>query len=122
VHENAGERSPVMTMIAYQVPAENNQRFLELAKNLSHARKRSGAYSWGIMQNAEHPDQFTEYFLETSWLNHLRHHERVSGSDRVIQDEIRTLLIPDTKPAVSHLLGATAPAKPKSGKSKGSKK
>lgn len=122
VHENAGERSPVMTMIAYQVPAENHQRFLELAKNLSHARKRSGAYSWGIMQNAEHPDQFTEYFLETSWLNHLRHHERVSGSDRVIQDEIRTLLIPDTKPAVSHLLGATAPVKPKSGKSKGSKK
>ncbi|WP_417811520.1 MFS transporter [Thalassospira alkalitolerans] len=122
VHENAHERSPVMTMIAYQVPLENHQRFLELTKVLSHARKRSGAYSWGIMQDAEHPDRFSEYFLETSWLNHLRHHERVSGADRIIQDEIRGLLAPDITPVVTHLLGVKMPPKSKAGLWKGSDK
>ena len=120
VHENVRERSPVMTMIAYHVAAENHQLFLELTKSLSHARKRSGAYSWGIMQDAEHPDRFSEYFLETSWLNHLRHHERVSGSDRIIQDEIRGLLMPCTEPLVTHLLGTSASIKTKSRTSKGS--
>ncbi|WP_339775623.1 MFS transporter [uncultured Thalassospira sp.] len=120
VHENAHDRSPAMTMIMYHVPAKNHARFLVLATALSQARKRSGAYRWGLMQDAEHPDQFSEYFLETSWLNHLRHHERVSGSDRVIQDEIRTLLKPETTPVVTHLLGTAIPAKSKSATSKGS--
>jgi len=121
VHENVDERSPVMTMISYQVPLENHARFVELAKALSHARKRSGAYSWGIMQDAEHLDRFSEYFLETSWLNHLRHHERVSGSDRIIQDEMKGLLVPNTQPVVTHLLGASKATSAKLGKSKGSK-
>lgn len=122
VHENAKERSPVMTMIAYDVPAHNHAHFIELMHQLAHARKRSGAYSWGIMQDSEHPDQFSEYFLETSWLDHLRHHERVSGADRLLQEAVRKLVSENTKPIVTHLLGVAKLPKHRFGKKKDSER
>jgi hypothetical protein len=72
---------------------------------LGEARKRLGAYSWGVLEDAAVPGCFVEYFLETSWLQHLRHHERVSGADRKLREQILTLHTGDGKPVVRHLVG-----------------
>lgn len=105
----AGERSPVMTTIEYRVAPENATRFRALMAELGQARKRLGAYSWGVLEDAAAPGCFVEYFLEGSWLQHLRHHERVSGADRLVQEQIRPLLLPGSVPLVKHLVGpATA--------------
>jgi MFS family permease len=101
----AGERSPVMTTIEYRIAPESRQRFRLLMSDLGSARKRLGAYSWGVLEDASTPGCFIEYFLENSWLQHLRHHERVSTADRQLQEEIRALHIGDAKPVVRHLLG-----------------
>jgi hypothetical protein len=45
-----------------------------------------------------------ETFVEGSWVAHLRHHERVAGADRVIQEQVRALHRGDAPPLVRHLL------------------
>jgi MFS family permease len=104
----AGERSPVMTTIEYRVAPENATRFRVLMAELGQARKRLGAYSWGVLEDAGAPGCFVEYFLESSWLQHLRHHERVSGADRLVQEQLVALQLPGSAPLVRHLVGPAA--------------
>ena len=109
--EVAGERSPVMTTIEYRVAPENLAPFLDRMARLGQARRRLGAYDWGLLEDAAQPGCYVEYFLEASWLQHLRHHERVSGADRALQEEIRALQLCSAEPVRRHLLGVNAPAR-----------
>jgi MFS family permease len=102
--DESPDRGPVMTTIEYQIAKEDVASFLPLMGKLSRARRRNGAIEWRLMEDAAHPGRFTEYFLETSWLTHLRHHERVSSEDRGIQESIRALHRGDTSPTVRHYL------------------
>ena len=100
----AHDRGPVMVLIEYRIATEQRARFMQLIGPLGSARRRNGAFDWGVMEDAEDPTRLVEYFLEASWLQHLRHHERVTGDDRALQQQIHALLLPGSAPAVSHLL------------------
>jgi hypothetical protein len=56
------------------------------------------------MEDAAAPGHYVETFVEGSWVAHLRHHERVAGADRVIQEQVRALHRGDAPPLVRHLL------------------
>ncbi|MEM8598141.1 MAG: MFS transporter, partial [Pseudomonadota bacterium] len=45
-----------------------------------------------------------ETWHEASWRQHLRHHERVSGADKALQDQIRALHQGDSGPLVAHFM------------------
>ena len=72
--------------------------------DLARARRRGGAYGWNLMQDAADPTRFVETWFEASWISHLRHHERVSGADRAIQDQIQALHKGAEPPKATHLL------------------
>lgn len=98
--------SPVLVTIEYKVEQHHWAKFLDAIHLLGDARKRYGAYQWGIMQNVAEPTQFTEYFFESSWLQHLHHHERTSGDDKQHQDYVNKFHCGNIKPEVKHLVGA----------------
>jgi hypothetical protein len=102
------ERGPAMTMIEYRIHPSDVPAFLDLMSHQASARRRSGALQWWILEDAGVPGLYMECFVEGSWLAHLRHHERVSGADRLIQDRIRALHRGAGPPAVRHLLAPPA--------------
>lgn len=102
--EPTDERGPVMVQITYEIAENDRETFVALMHKLSEARRRHGVYGWSLMQDASEPKRFVETWFETSWLQHLRHHERVSGSDRDIQKEIEKLHVLPTAPSVVHLI------------------
>lgn len=104
------DRGPVMITVEYQINPEDVAAFLRLMKALATARRRNGAIQWGVMEDVAQPGCFTEYFFESSWLTHLRHHERVTGADGALQEQIRALHQSDEPPAVRHLLAPAATA------------
>lgn len=106
IAETPHDRGPVLILIEYQIDAADADAFLDLMRNLAQARRRAGAVQWGIMQDGERPEQYVEYFFESSWLAHLRHHERVAGADRVLQDRVLALHRGDSPPQVRHLLAS----------------
>ena len=97
----------VMVQIIYTVPGPNHAAFREAIGAYAKARKRSGAYSWSLMQDAEAPDRFIETWFEPSWTDHLRHHGRVTEEDRKLEDAVRAHLQEGTSVEVHHFLTAT---------------
>ena len=108
--QDATERGPVMIQVTYEVAQDQQDTFVGLMRDLARARRRGGAYNWTLMQDSAHPDHFVETWFEASWLNHLRHHERVTGTDRVLQDRIQALHRGEGPPLVAHFLAPIRPA------------
>jgi len=73
------------------------------------ARRRDGAFYWQLFQDAADSDRYLETFLAESWLEHLRHHERVTHADRLLQDKIYQCLADASQPVVTHYLAVTVP-------------
>jgi MFS family permease len=112
VEEIAGDRGPVLVTIEYRIALDRRAEFLRLMHVLGRSRRRDGAVQWGVVEDTEAPGTYLEYFLDGSWLEHLRTHERVTESERELQDRILALLAdPDRRPQVRHYVGG-APGAP----------
>jgi hypothetical protein len=83
---------PVLIVVEYRVQAENRVEFLAAADNLGHARKRDGAYAWGIYEDVNDTGRFTESFMIESWLEVLHERERRTKADEALLDGVRHLL------------------------------
>jgi MFS family permease len=103
--EPGDDRGPVLVTIEYQVAPDGRGEFLALMHELGRARRRDGAVQWGVMEDTTRPANYLEYFLVSSWLEHLRQHERVTEDDRLLQERIRALHVPDEAPIVRHFVG-----------------
>ncbi|MEH6473595.1 MAG: MFS transporter [Halopseudomonas sp.] len=103
------EKGPVLSMIEYRIAESNQEEFLSDIEELGQTRMRLGAYQWGVTRDLSDQEHFIEYFFETSWVQHLRHHEHMSNSDREIQLKVYRHLKISTKPEVKHMINARLP-------------
>lgn len=67
-------------------------------------RRRSGALTWGLVQNTENPDSWLEFFIDGSWLEHMRHHGRITKADRCIESAARRFQQPGVELVIKHHL------------------
>ena len=111
--KHINERSPVMVTVEYNINRVDTERFLSLMQQLGQKRRQYGAYSWDVLEESDHPGVYIEYFLDVSWLEHLRHHERVTNKDRELQKQIRELHIGEHPPKVRHFFGPSPKIKKK---------
>lgn len=102
------DRGPVMITVDYRIDPKDAPAFLEMLSLLADARRRDGAYAWGVFEDVSESGRYLEYFIEDSWLEHLRHHERVSKEDHALQESVQVFHSGETPPNVSHFL---APAR-----------
>lgn len=103
------DRGPVLITIAYQVPAENRPAFLDAVHRLAGSRRRDGAFAWGITEDIAEPGVLLEWFLVSSWAEHLRQHRRVAGHDADLQQEVQRFHTGDSPPQVRHYLTLDPP-------------
>ena len=93
-----------MVTIEYRIDPGQAAAFVTRLQELSHSRRRDGAFAWGVFEDAENPGRYLEYFLVESWAEHLRQHERVTVADRDMQEGVQTFHLGPGKPIVSHFL------------------
>ena len=86
--EEAGERGPVLVTIEYRVGEPERTDFLTQAFRLGAARKRNGAYGWGIFEDAADPGRWIETFLADSWLEYHRIRERLTKADQALEASV----------------------------------
>lgn len=103
------EHGPVQVTIDYRVTAENWDNFLAMMPRLRQMRRRNGAYSWSVFQNVAEPERFTETFFDESWLEHLRHHRRLTVADENIQLAVYAFHAGDTPPKITHAVSRKLP-------------
>jgi predicted MFS family arabinose efflux permease len=98
------DRGPVLILVEYRIPRGSRPQFFECLKRLSEARRRDGAYGWGITEDAADPERIVEWFMVESWAEHLRQHHRVSNADADVQRETTQFHIGQQGPVVRHFL------------------
>jgi MFS family permease len=106
-HEIEPDRGPVLVTIEYHIDPKYREPFLKALSRSARERRRDGAYDWGIFEDPAQDGRFIETFLTDSWLEHLRHHQRVTKADRIMEQAVRRFQIGGA-PKATHWIGAQA--------------
>jgi MFS family permease len=89
VENNQG---PVVAVVEYRVDANDRAEFLSAVDELGYARKRDGAYAWGVYEDVADGGRFIETFSIESWLELLHQRERATNADEMLRSRVRQLL------------------------------
>jgi len=96
---------PVMVTIQYRIQLDKRAPFAEAMQGVREMRRRNGAYFWQLFHDSADPTRFIECFMDESWVEHLRQHERASVADREILNRAKQFLPEGEATQSSHWLG-----------------
>ncbi len=97
-------RGPVLVKIEYRIDPRDGAAFVRALDELGFERRRDGAFAWGIFEDAGDLGRYEEAYLIELWLELMHLRERVTNADRVLEDEIREMLI--APPRIEFLIAA----------------
>lgn len=103
------ESGPVLITIEYRIDLERVPEFTAAMQDLRRIRLRDGSLQWGLFNDADVPDRWTEVFLVESWVEHLRQHERVTVADEEVRHRVGSFQVGDRPPEVRHLVAERLP-------------
>ena len=93
---------PVLVTVDYRPRDGLEGEMLAALRDARFSRRRTGASSWRVWQDAADPGRIEEQFVVASWEEHLRQRERVTQRDQQRLDKIRAMTRPDQPPKVTH--------------------
>jgi MFS family permease len=93
---------PVLVTVEYEIDPKDFEAFKTSMQEMRLGRLRDGAMHWGLFQDAEYPGRIVENFLVESWAEHLRQHDRVTETDKAVQEKAWSFHIGKSSPKVSH--------------------
>jgi MFS family permease len=98
------DSGPVLVTIEYQVQPAKRAEFVAAMQNVREMRRRNGAYFWELFHDSADTARFIECFMDESWLEHLRQHERASVSDREIRERAKQFMVEGASTKSQHWL------------------
>jgi MFS family permease len=75
------DRGPVMVTVEYLIDPADGDAFRAVMQETRRARLRQGALSWGLFRDTARTGRYIEYFVDESWVEHLRRMERFTAAD-----------------------------------------
>ncbi len=100
---------PVMVTVEYRSRPGQEAELLAGLRDARFSRRRTGASSWRVWQDAADPDRIIEQFVVASWADHIRQHGRVTVRDQERYDQIRSMTDPAQPVTVTHWLTPPGP-------------
>ncbi|UWX97626.1 MFS transporter [Arthrobacter zhaoxinii] len=98
---------PVTVLIAYEVPPDRNDEFVNAMHRVRLTRMRTGATDWELVHSVTDQDQFREIYDVPTWREYLRQEQtRTTGEDRQIIQHAWDLA--EEEPRVRWFLPASA--------------
>jgi MFS family permease len=98
------DQGPVMITVEYTIDPADGKAFSKAIHDLSRIRMRDGAVQWGIFNDVADSRRYIETFVVESWLEHLRQHERVTITDRALEDLVHRFHKGTSPPKVEHFI------------------
>jgi len=102
--EPALEAGPIMIQVEYSVDPIQASAFSSAMREVGRNRRRDGAVQWWLFQDTADPSRFVETWIEATWAEHLRNHDRVSVAHRDIEDRARALTRAGTTIQIRHFI------------------
>ena len=98
------DEGPVQVMLEYRIDPKDAEAFVALMQESRRSRLRAGGSSWALLRDPANPGRYVEQWVEESWLEVLRHRDRLTVSERELRDAKRAFHIVDGPPAISYLI------------------
>jgi MFS family permease len=102
------DAGPIMVTVEFVVDAEKVDEFTAAIAELGLHRRRSGVIEWWVFQDTADPTRFVESWIDASWADHLRYHERVSVAHRDVELHVQSLTRRGTAYVTRHFIAPGA--------------
>lgn len=110
---------PIVITIEYVIDEADTDEFLAAMAERRRIRRRDGAHSWTLKRDLAEPRLWMESYRLPTWLDYVRHNQRVTQADIALTDHARALHRGDGRPRVRRMIerptrpapqGASAPS------------
>ena len=82
---------PVVVTIEYNIREEDVLEFLAAMNERRRIRRRDGARNWMLLRDLAEPRVWIERYNTATWLDYIRHNNRLTHEDAVIPERLRAL-------------------------------
>ncbi|MBV8836169.1 MAG: MFS transporter [Alphaproteobacteria bacterium] len=94
---------PIIVTIEYLIHDADVFAFLDAMSERRRIRRRDGARQWTLLRDLANPELWIERYESPTWLEYVRHNQRVTQADAEVSDRLRALHH-GTSPPVAHRL------------------
>lgn len=95
---------PVVVTIEYRIRNEDVLEFLNAMAERRRIRRRDGARHWTLMRDLQDPELWLERYHTPTWIDYLRHNQRITKADADIAARVRALHSGEGPPKVHRLI------------------
>lgn len=95
---------PIVITIEYVIDEADIDEFLAAMAERRRIRRRDGAHNWTLMRDLAEPRLWIESYRLPTWLDYIRHNQRVTQADIVLTDRARALHRGDGGPRVRRVI------------------
>ena len=82
---------PITIIIEFIIREEDVPAFLDAMAERRRVRRRDGARHWTLSRDLENPEIWVETYHTPTWLEYLRHNQRITHADAEIGETLRAL-------------------------------
>lgn len=82
---------PVVITIEYEIREEDMLEFLTAMSERRRIRRRDGAMNWMLLRDLGNPRLWVERYTTPTWLEYIRHNNRITQDDAAIPQRLRDL-------------------------------
>jgi len=95
---------PVVITIEYIIRPEDILEFLAAMAERRRIRRRDGALNWRLLRDLADPQVWVERYETPTWLDYLRHTNRMTQDDAVVPQRLRALHSGPEPPRVRRMI------------------
>ena len=95
---------PIIVTIEYLIRDEDVFAFLGAMSARRRIRRRDGARQWTLLRDLVNPDLWIERYECPTWVEYIRHNQRVTQADAKVGDRLRALHYGPNAPLARRLI------------------
>jgi MFS family permease len=95
---------PVVVTIEYRIRPRDARRFLAAMAERRRVRRRDGALHWTLLRDLSDRTIWIERYHTPTWLDYIRHNNRITKADAYIPESLRALHCGDAPPIVRRMI------------------
>jgi MFS family permease len=95
---------PIVVTIEYLIRQQDVVAFLSVMAERRRVRRRDGARHWTLLRDLENPELWIERYHTPTWLEYVRHNQRMTHADAVVGERLRALHQGPDRPRVHRMI------------------
>ena len=95
---------PVVISVEYVIHQRDVREFLTAMAERRRIRRRDGALHWTLLRDLADPEIWIERYETPTWLDYIRHNNRLTQDDAVVPERLRALHRSDDPPRVRRMI------------------